>query len=151
MDASKALPPLEFQFTDPADVALYGDRWYRFSEADLIRTPARELVKLETELGMPIVDAMNGMRMSSTLGDLAGAWLGVRDYDPKLAGSFDEFNPMTLAITWRSAEVDPGKEPGQEADTPPPPADGSPHTALSQIEISDPADSVALPTLPVVG
>ena len=149
MDASKALAPLEFQFTDPADVALYGDRWSRYAEADLIRTPARELVALEAELGMPIVDVMNGTRMSSTMGDLAGAWIGVRNYDPKLAGSFDDFNPMTLAISWRAEKVDEGKDEGTA--TPAPPADGSPSTGPSPREISDPTDSVALPILPVAG
>ena len=153
MEASKALRPLEFRFTDPADIAIYGDRWYRFSEADLIRTPARQLVELETELGMPIVDAMNGMRMSSTLGDLAGSWIGVRNYDPKLAGSFDDFNPMTLAITWRAAqdEVDLGKGFDQVEDTQPPPADGFPGIDPSRSATSAPTDSVVLPTLPVTG
>jgi len=149
MELNKALGPVEFRFTEPEDVAVYGDRWYRYSEADLIRTPARELVALEAALGMPIPDVMNGMRMSTVLGDLAAAWIGVRAYDPLLAGPFNEFNPMALSLTWRPEKVDEGKDQGE--DTPQPPADGSPQPDLSRPEISDPTDSVVLPTMPVAG
>lgn len=152
MRGSQVLNPVEFQFTDPEDVAKYGDRWYRYSEAELIRRPARELVKLEAELGMPLVDAMNGMRMSSVLGDLASTWIGVRDYDVKLAGPFDEWSPLTFLVTWRPA-VDEGKaEPAEtETDTPPPLGDGSPDSGPSRPEISEPTDTVVLQTSPVVG
>jgi hypothetical protein len=120
MDASKALGPVEFQFTDPEDVAVYGDRWYRFDESEIIRMRARDLIQLELDLGMPVVNIMNGARMHSTLGDLGAAWLGVRAYDPKLAGPFEEFNPLTLAITWREAdEVDEGKASEPEDDSAP--------------------------------
>jgi hypothetical protein len=136
MDASQALGPVMFRFTDPDDVKLYGDRWYRYSEADLIRTRARDLMALEIELGTSIVNVMNGSRMHSTLGDLAAAWLGVRAHDPTLAGSFDEFNPLTLAINWEHPddvdEVDEGK-----AETPEP------------TTTSAPTDTVILPTLPI--
>lgn len=153
MRASQVMGPVEFQFTDPDDVAKYGDRWYRYSEAELIRRPARVLVQLEAELGMPLVDAMNGMRMSSVLGDLACSWIGVRDYDPKLAGAFDEWSPLTFLITWRKPAVEEGKaeQPESEADTPPPPADGSPDTGPSRPETSEPTDMVVLQTSPVAG
>jgi hypothetical protein len=155
MRASEALGPVEFQFTDPDDVARYGDRWYRFSEADLIRRPARELIALEGQLGMPMPDVMNGFRMSSALGDLAAAWIGVRDADPALAGTFGDFNPLTLLITWRTA-VDEGKAEGTTETEDPPnlpdsQAGGSPDPAPSRPETSDPRDIVTLSTLPVVG
>lgn len=136
MDASKALGPVMFQFTDPDDVKLYGERWYRYSEEDLIRMRARDLIALEMELGTPVVNVMNGARMHSTLGDLAAAWLGVRAHDPELAGPFAEFNPLTLAITWEHPddvdEVDEGKEQEPEPTT-----------------TSAPTDTVTLPTLPI--
>lgn len=142
MDASQALGPVMFRFTDPEDVELYGDRWYCHNESKLIRMRARDLIALESLMGMPIVDAMNGARMHTTLGDLAAAWLGVRAYDPDLAGEFEEFNPLTLAITWANpADVDPeevnkGKAPEPETDSAPP-------------TTSAPADTVILPTLPI--
>ena len=136
MDASKALGPVMFRFTDLEDVELYGNRWYRYSEEDLIRTRARDLMALEMELGTSVVNIMNGARMHSTLGDLAAAWIGVRNHDPELAGSFEKFNPLTLAIRWEHPddvdEVDEGK-----AEEPEP------------TMISAPMDTVTLPTLPI--
>jgi len=156
MDARTALDPVEFQFTDPDDVTRYGDRWYRYSERDLIRLPARSLIQLEDELGMPIVDVMNGMRLSTILGDTAAAWLGVRAEDPGLAGTFDAFNPITLMINWRKA-VDQGKEQGtteKEAIPPEPvtpalPGDFYPDPGPWRRETSDPAPTVTLQTLPI--
>ena len=158
MRASEAMPAVEFQFTDPDDVAKYGDGWYRFSERDLIRRRARDLIQLEAELGMPIIDAMNGGRASTALGDLACTWIGVREVDPKLAGPFDEYNPLVMQVTWRKAqEVDEGKaedrtEPaGTETATPEPAAEASPRLAESGPAASVPTDTVALQTLPVAG
>lgn len=142
MDASEALGPVMFRFTDEQDVKLYGSRWYRHDESELIRMRARDLIELEAQLGIPVVDVMNGCRMHTTLGDLAASWLGVRAYDPELAGPFEKFNPLTLAISWQNpddvdpAEVDEGKAEGPETDS------ASPMT-------SAPADTVALPTLPI--
>jgi hypothetical protein len=154
MHASKLLDPVDFRFTDPRDVERYGDRWYRYAEGDLARLPAQTLIGLEAELGMPIVDVMNGMRMSSVLGDTAAAWIGVRDVDPKLAGPFSEFNPITMLIDWRPASE--GKAEGTTAQEelpglPPPPADGSRPLDRSSPPTSGPTDTVALPTLPVSG
>lgn len=151
MDRIKALAPVEFRFTEPEDVAAYGDQWYRYAEADLIRTPARQLIELEAELQMPLVDVMNGMRMHTALGDLAAAWLGVRAVDPKLAGPFDDFNPMALAITWRPSQAE-GKEPAAPAaqDTPPPPDAGSQPETPSEPVTSETTDSVVLPVSPAV-
>ncbi len=137
--------PMEFQFTEPEDVKAYGDRWYSYSEPALIRRPARELLQLEAHLGLPLVDVMNGMRVSATIGTLAAAWIGVRDFDVKLAGDFDDFNPLTLTITWRLAVVDEGKD--ESTDTPPPP-DAGPPPDTSAPGTSDLKDIVTLPTLP---
>jgi len=152
MELARALPPVEFRFTDPEDVAKYGDRWYRFAEGDVIRRRARDLIELEEQLGMTMIDTLNGMRMRTTLGELAVAWLGVREVDEDLAGEFDEFNPLTMLITWRpwQAPVDEGKDEPAE-DTQPPPADTTPAPAgPSDPEISAPTDTVSLPVLPVV-
>lgn len=143
MDARDALGPLEFQFQDPDDQAKFGDRWYRYSELDVMRLPARKLIELEARMGLTVVDVMNGMRASTALGDTAAAWIGVRLVDPDLAGSFNEFNPLTFMIRWRKAEV--GKAPAATPDTPPPPADSTTSEAES------PGPTVTLQTLPVTG
>lgn len=153
MQRIDALAPVEFRFTEPEDTKVYGDRWYRYAEEDLIRTPARELIELEAELGMPIVDVMNGMRLRTVLGELSVAWLGVRAVDPQLAGPFDDFNPMALSLTWRPAEgkAEAGTAPEPDAPaTPPPPADGSQTPAPSRPEPLEPVPTVALLTSPVV-
>jgi hypothetical protein len=155
MRASEAMAPLEFRFTDPDDVEKYGDRWYWYSEADLIRRPARELVALEAELGMPIAQVMNGMRMSSVLGDMATTWISVRDTDPALAGKFSDYNPLTMLVEWRAA-VDEGKAEGTTETEDPPkspdsPDSGSPTPGPSRPETSGQTDIVTLSTLPVVG
>lgn len=138
MDASQALGPVMFRFTDPQDVELYGDRWFRYDESEIIRMRARDLIALEVQMGTAMVNVMNGARAHSTLGDLGAAWLGVRAADPNLAGEFEKFNPVTLAITWANPdEVDEGKAPEPETDS-------------ASTTISVPADTVTLPTLPIV-
>jgi hypothetical protein len=154
--ARKALNPVEFRFSDPADVEKYGDRWFRYSELEIMRLPARELIELEGMLGMPIPDMMNGMRMSSILGDTAGAWLGVRAVDEKLAGDFDSFNPITMLIEWRPA-VDEGKDqaPTESATAPDAPATppvegiGFLEASPSKAETSETPPTVTLSTLPI--
>lgn len=141
--------PMEFQFTDPEDVKIYGDRWYPYDEATLVRRPARELIELEADLGIPLVDVMNGLRVSAAMGVLGAAWIGVRGVDEKLAGEFDDFNPLALTITWRPRVAVEGKDDSTtEPVTPPPPADGSPPVA-SIPETSVPTDIVALQTSPI--
>ena len=152
MQASEVWGPLEFQFTDPEDVELYGDRWYYYSEADLIRMRARDLIILEGAIGMAIVDVMNGARVRATLGNLAAAWIGVRAVDPELAGEFNDFNPLVMQINWRpyqgKAEAEPVTEPTEPA-TPEPAATGSPEPSRYRHEISEPTATVALQTSPV--
>jgi hypothetical protein len=148
-NALKALPPAWFRFTDPEDQALYGDRWFVFKEADMLRLRARELIALETDLGMPIVAVMNGFRESTALGDTAAAWMGVRAADLTLAGEFDQFNCVTNMIEWTATppEPDPKDEPAQ--DLPVPEAWPSTMTVPSANTTSVPTDTVALQTLPI--
>ncbi len=156
MDINRALAPLQFRFVHDKDVQKYGPDWFRYSEADFIRRPARELIELEGELGMPIVDVMNGVRAGSALGDTAGAWLGVRETDPDLAGPFDEFNPVTMMIEWRGsqADVDTGKGEGTTEPDPPPAtpelaADGYPGLRVPGYATSGPRDTHVLQTSPI--
>lgn len=150
MQAQEAMGPAEFRFTDPQDIELYGPGWYRYSEGDLIRTPARQLIEIEAELGMPLVDVMNGMRMSTILGDTAAAWLGVREANAALAGPFDEFNPLVMLITWRKAESGKAPDPTEPEVTEPathgPPAVDSLGPDPRYPRPSGPEDTVILQT-----
>jgi hypothetical protein len=140
-NAARALDPLEFRFTDPEDVQRYGDRWYVYDESHYLRLRARDLIELETAMDLRMVLVMNELRASSTIGDTAAAWLGVRQVDAGLAGKFDDFNPVTNMIEWRPAE---GKAPAAETAMPEPLAlwDQPPTT-------SETPDLVVLPTMPV--
>lgn len=146
----KALPPIEFRFTEPEDIGKYGDGWFTYDEASILRLPARQLIELESELNMPVTAVMNGFRQSSVLGDTAVAWLAVRATDPARAGEFDQFNPITMAIEWRDAtgKPEPVAEAGQE-DTPMPVESPSPTASGSLITTSAPTATVVLPSLPV--
>jgi hypothetical protein len=147
-NAERALGPMEFRFTDPDDIGKFGEGWFIFSEGDLLRKPARELIELETELGMPIVHLMNGFRAGTVLGDTAAAWYGVRAMDPARAGEFDAFNPISMMIEWRAA---PGKSEAAPAATPEPLGSDSPIAGASPNTNSETPATVVLQTLPIVG
>lgn len=155
MQEQEAMDPVEFRFTYSEDIELYGDGWYLYSEVDLIRLPARELIELEGQLGMPLPDVMNGMRLSTVLGDTAASWLGVRAARADLAGPFDEFNPRTMLITWRKATPGKDQEPMAPEETEPamPELEGAdflgPDPRLPRR--SDLADTVVLSTSPTSG
>jgi hypothetical protein len=137
-NALRALDPLEYRFTDPQDVARYGDGWRVYDEAYWLRLRARDLIAIEGRLNMSLLSVMNGMRSSTTLGDTAAAWLGmVAAGQHVLAGEFDEFNPVTNLIEWREYE---GKAVAVAEDTQPAPAPAQPDTL-------PPED----PDLPMVG
>lgn len=113
-NAARAIDPLEVRFTHEEDLGKYGDGWYRYDEMAIMNLPVRELIALEAYLGMPIVDVMNGVRASTTLGDLAGCWLAVHLADPGRAGNFASFEPHVMWLEWRKAE-----DPKDEAPTEP--------------------------------
>jgi hypothetical protein len=122
MDERRLLAPLRFRFTEPEDVERYGPGWFVYDEHKIVRKPARDLVSLEAELGMPLIAAMNGFRQDSALGNLAGCWIAVREVDPERAGPFDDFSPMIMLIAYESVPAeeaeDAGKAEDPEADTP---------------------------------
>lgn len=154
MRASQAYPPIEFRFLHDEDIAKYGDRWWLYNESALIRMPVRSLIELESALGMPLVSAMNGIRMKTVLGDTAGAWMAIRAADPELAGSFDDFNPLIMLTEWRPWQNE-GKEPGDteeipiETDTQPGQENGSHPSPPLQSTTSEKMDTVVLQNLPI--
>jgi len=91
---------MRFRFTEPADVEAYGDRWWIYDEAVIVRLPARELIRLEAEIDMAMPVVMNQMREDLTMGTLAATWLAIRLEDPDLAGRFDDYSPVVLLTEW---------------------------------------------------
>jgi hypothetical protein len=108
------MKPLQVRFTEPDDVAAYGDDWYLYDELALVTRPARELMALEMEIGAPLTTVMDGVRESSIFGDTAAAWLAM-----KAAGSdvpFARFNPVIMLAEWRVLPVaEPGKAPAEDS------------------------------------
>lgn len=126
-----------FTFTHPDDVAEYGDEPYLYDESLLAGMSARDLVELEGVIGMPVVDAMNGMRDSLPMPTLAVTWwaLGQAGRDVDL----DKYNPHTLMIEWTPAQVDRGKAPEPEPLPVPEP---------EPLPVPESAPTIALPSLP---
>lgn len=148
-NAIRALDPIWLRFTDPEDVEKYGDRWFKYDEGAILRLRADKLIALETDLGMPLVSLMNGFRGNSALGDTAAAWLAVRSVNFSLAGDFDTFTPVTMAIEWTGSDPEPA--PKEESPEPmPPPVDSSSQTSASSPNTtSETTDTVVLQSLPL--
>jgi len=151
MQRDALLPPLEFRFTEPQDVALYGDEWITYSELDIATTDSRKLIAWEAEIGAPLPAVMDGQREDSIFGNMGATWLGL-----KLAGRsfpFAEYSPTTMLIEWRTKEVEVGKD-QQDERSAPTPAD-SPTLLPSGVSGSatsgtatTPMATVVLPTMP---
>ncbi len=138
-NTARALPAIRFRFTEADDVKKYGDDWYVFSEGDVLRRRARDLVEIEGEIGLPLVNAFNGFRASTVLGDMCAAWIAVRDKDAELAGPFDDFNPVIMSIQWEEVKLE-GKAEAESAATP------EPVVSISQTEEpSGPPTSETIP------
>jgi hypothetical protein len=94
------LRPARFRFTEDADKAAFGDGWRTYDEAKIVRLPARELIKIEEELGTSVVDVIRGVRSESMLGYLAATWIVLHLEDPDLAGPYDAYSPVVLLAEW---------------------------------------------------
>jgi hypothetical protein len=104
MDKTALLKPLQIRFTEPADIEAYGDDWHTYDELDLVTRPARDLIRLEAEIGITLVDAMRGVREDSALGNTVCAWLAVRAGGSNVA--FAEFSPAIMLAQWRTRPED---------------------------------------------
>ncbi|BCJ45313.1 hypothetical protein GCM10010168_85820 [Actinoplanes ianthinogenes] len=116
------LKRFRFRFLDEADKAKCGDGWFIWDEAAIVRTPARDLVRLEMEIGVPMTAVFDGCRRDTAGGNLAATWLGVRAADPALAGRFDDWTPLVMLVDW---ELAPADEPEVAAPLDPTPAPDS--------------------------
>lgn len=160
---SSLIKPLRFRFTDPQDIADYGERWWSYDESAIIGHRARTLMALEQEIGAPVADVFAGFRASSAFGDLAGTWLAMKldpDFGDKIP-DFEDYNPIVMKIEFRvvpDEDLEPGKEepssgepvalePGGSKDQP----SSAPAVlpAASDSGAISPMDTVSLVTMPV--
>lgn len=103
MKRSELLADLEFRFTEPEDMEKYGDDWFTYSELDIATLPSRRQIQLEQIIDSPIAAVMDGIRASSTFGDLAGTWIALT-----LAGRdipWSSYNPKVMLAEWRTKEL----------------------------------------------
>lgn len=109
---------LEFRFQEEADIERFGVDWHLYDEQAIVRSNARELMRLEGEIGAPLVDVLNGVRQDSVFGDTCAAFLALR-----MGGNdvkFAEFEPAIMLTEWRlAAPVAPGKASTPATGTPP--------------------------------
>jgi hypothetical protein len=124
--------PYRFRFTEPEDVKQYGDGWFVYDEARVVRLPARSLARYEARIGMPIAQVIDGFRQDSVMGRLAATWLALHMHDPDLAGDFDQYSPVVLLM--RFEPVPDGELPAESREAAAPldsTPDGSPSGAGS--------------------
>jgi len=150
-NALRALPPAWFRFTDPDDQGKFGDGWFKYDEGFVLRLPARQLIQMEAEMGMPMVAVMNGFRDSTALGELAILWIGVHLTDPARAGDFDEFNPIIGMVQYSADDPEPEGKSESSVNTPErPDSETSPIPTPSPNTNSEKMDTVVLPAMPIV-
>lgn len=150
-NALRALPTTWFRFRNEADRDKYGDRWFKYDESSVLLRSARELISLETDLGMPLVAVMNGFRESTVLGDTAVAWIAMRDVDPAIAGEFDKFDPVSMMIEWVQENPEPEGKSDPPANTPEPVDSDSQMDTDSDTGTSVQTATVILPVMPISG
>lgn len=107
------LRPARWKFTAADDVAAYGDRWWTFDAPALIRLKARELMKIEETIGMPIVTMLRKVREETTVGTFAALWVSMHMAGHEVA--WDEFDPTVFLTVWEAvpdeAPLDSGADP----------------------------------------
>lgn len=108
------LKPWRVRLTDPGDVARYGDRWWIYDEAAVMRLPVDELRAIETQIyPVRLKAAIDDNRESGVTGELIALWVSMRmAADPERpAPAFADFKPLIMLAEWQrvpDGEVDPG-------------------------------------------
>ncbi len=108
------LKPFRVRLTDPDDVAKYGDRWWVYDEAAIVRLPLDELAAIEAQIyPIRLKGAMEDSRQDGVMGDLIALWVAMRmAADPEHpAPPFADFKPLIMLADWQRVpdeEADPG-------------------------------------------
>lgn len=123
MALGDAYVPMRWKFTAKDDVEAYGERWWVFDPAALVRLKARELMQIEETIGMPIVVMLEKLDARTTLGQLAAVWVSMR-----MAGHSVEwasFDPTVYLTVWEEvpaeAPLDSGPDPAPDGNSSPEP------------------------------
>src|SRR5688500_1504884 len=104
MQSRALMAPVRFRFTEPDDVKAYGDNWYVYDESRIVRLPARELIKLETEVGQPMANVLEGFREDAVSGRLPATWIAVHLQDPSIAGPYRDYSPVVMLLDFDKGE-----------------------------------------------
>ncbi|MEU7904107.1 hypothetical protein [Actinoplanes sp. NPDC049118] len=119
------MKPFRFRFTDEADVARFGDRWYVYDETAIVRMPARQQARLEAALGgLKLVRVMTEFAEDGVMGRLAATWIGVHLAAPDLAGDFDKYEPLVFLVHFEQILDEPQEDVAVPLD--PTPSESSP-------------------------
>lgn len=108
------LKPWRVRLTDPDDIARYGDRWWLYDEAAIMRLPVAELRAIEAQIyPIRLKGAMEDNRESGVTGELIALWIAMRvAADPEHpAPAFADFTPLIMLADWQRVpdeEADPG-------------------------------------------
>ncbi len=97
-------------------MAAYGDGWWVWDEAEIVRLRARDLIALEELVGLPIVEIMAGARRDLTMPKLAAMWIAMHRAGHPVAWA--DFDPAVHATTWEAAPeppLDSGEDPAPAA------------------------------------
>lgn len=106
------LAPLRFRFTDPDDVAQFGDGWWTYDEAEITRLRGRELIALEEALDLSVRVVIRGFRADATAATMAAMWIALHRAGHPVAWA--DFNPVVMATDWErvpDAPLDSGEAP----------------------------------------
>lgn len=112
------LAPFRFRFTDPTDVAAYGDGWWTWDESEITGLRGREIIALETAVDMPLVAIIQGMHNDATLATMAAMWIAL--HRGGHAVNWEQFDPIVLAVDWErvpAAPLDSGEAPAPDSDS----------------------------------
>lgn len=98
--------PMRFRFTEPDDVATYGDQWWVWDEAAVLGLKGRELIAIEETVG-PVMGVLRRLRQvdQSTLPTMQAMWIAVTRAGREVV--WDDFNPAVFAAEWEAAPPDP--------------------------------------------
>lgn len=110
------LPPMRFRFTDPDDVAAYGDRWWVWDEAAALRLRGRDLIAVEEQTGVPLRAAIRLSREDAAIGNLVVMWTALH-----LGGStvkWADFDPIPYATDWERVPEEPAPGPFDSGEAP---------------------------------
>lgn len=116
------LPPLKVRLAKE-DHDTYGDSWYVYDEAKIIRLPVGELRDIEQAIGMSIPTMFHRHREGYIDGILGQIWLARRMSG--ITEPLDDFAPLALCVEWEAAgpgDADPPDLTSSSPEDPPQPS-----------------------------